>query len=76
MHDLHKTMTHIGVEVVRRCLVLEVGQSQEEKVFEQNPRIFSVFSCRISMYEEGNRTVLAILKPSMAYPLEILCNFP
>ncbi len=29
MHDPHITMTHIGEEVVRQCLVLEVDQSQE-----------------------------------------------
>ncbi len=46
----HKTMTHIGEEVVRQGLVLEVGQSQEEKVLEQNPSIFSVLSCQSFMY--------------------------
>ena len=37
---------------------------QEEKVLEQNPSIFSMLSCRIFMYEEDNRTVLATLKPA------------
>ena len=64
MHDLNETMTHIGEEVVRQCLVFEVGQSQEEKVVEKNPRIFSVLPCQIFMYEEDNRTVLATLKPT------------
>ena len=64
MHDLHETMTHIGGEVVRQCLVFEVGRSQEEKVVERNPSIFSVLPCRIFMYQEDNRTVLATLKPT------------
>ena len=64
MHELHKTMTHIGEEDVGQCLVLELDQSEEEKVLEQNPSIFSVLPCRIFMYEEDNRTVLATLKPS------------
>ena len=49
IHDLHETMNHIGEEGIRQCLVSEVGQSQEEKVAEYNPSIFSVlpveFSC-------------------------------
>lgn len=64
MHDLHETMTHISEQVVRQCLVFEVGQSQEEKVVEKNSSIFSVLPCRIFMYEEDNRTVLATLKPT------------
>ena len=64
VHDLHETMTHIDDEVVRQCLVFEVSQSQEEKVLEQNPSIFSVLPCRIFMYEEDKKTVLATLKPT------------
>ena len=64
MHDLHKTMTHISKADIGQCLVLEVDQLQDEKVLEQNPSIFSVLPCRIFMYEEDNRTVLATLKPT------------
>ena len=64
MHDLHETMNHIGGEDVRQCLVFEVGQLQEEKDIKQNPTIFSVLPCRIFMYNEDNRTVLATLNPT------------
>lgn len=63
-HDLHETMTHIDKEDVRQCLVLEVDQSPEEKALEQNPSIFSLLPCRIFMYEEDDKTVLATLKPT------------
>ena len=63
-HDLQDTMNHIGEEKVRQCLVFEISQVQQEKVFNQNPNIFSVLPSRIFMYEEDNKTVLATLKPS------------
>lgn len=63
-HDLQETMNHMGEGDFRKCLVLEVGRSQEEKVLEPNPSIFSVLPCRIFMYEEDNKTVLATLKPT------------
>ncbi|WP_163339815.1 DUF302 domain-containing protein [Desulfopila sp. IMCC35008] len=64
VHDLHETMDPNGKEIVRQCLVFEVGQSKEEEALERNTSIFSVLPSRIFMYEEDNCTVLATLKPT------------
>lgn len=41
---------------------MEVDSSQEEEGLEQNSTIFAELLCRIFMYEEDNRKVLATLK--------------
>lgn len=44
---------------------LEVCQPQQaKKVLEQNTGVSTALPCRISIYEEGGKTVLATLKPT------------
>ena len=54
-----------GVEFARECLIFEVCQPQQaKKVLEENMSVSTALPCRISIYEEGGKTVLATLKPT------------
>lgn len=65
VHNLKETMTKKGVEFTRECLVFEVCQPQQaKKVLEQDMSISTALPCRISVYQEGGKTVLATLKPT------------
>jgi len=65
VHNLKETMTKKGVEFARECLIFEVCQPQQaKKVLDQNMSVSTVLPCRISIYEEGGKTVLATLKPT------------
>ena len=65
VHNLKETMTKKGVEFARECLIFEVCQPQQaKKVLEQNMSVSTALPCRISIYEEGGKTILATLKPT------------
>ena len=66
VHNLKETMAKKGVEFARECLIFEVCQPQQaKKVLEENMSISTALPCRISIYEEDGRTVLATLKPTV-----------
>ena len=65
VHNLEETMAKKGVEFARECLIFEVCQPQQaKKVLEENMSISTALPCRISVYEEDGKTVLATLKPT------------
>ena len=65
VHDLKETMTKKGIEFAHECLIFEVCQPQQaKKVLEENMSVSTALPCRISIYEEGGKTVLATLKPT------------
>jgi uncharacterized protein (DUF302 family) len=65
VHNLKETMAKKGVEFARECLIFEVCQPQQaKKVLDENMSISTALPCRISIYEEGGRTILATLKPT------------
>src|SRR5665647_38163 len=65
VHNLKETMTKKGVEFAHECLIFEVCQPQQaKKVLDENMSISTVLPCRISIYEEGGKTILATLKPT------------
>jgi len=65
VHNLKETMAKKGVAFARGCLIFEVCQPQQaKKVLDQNMSISSALPCRISVYEEGGKTILATLKPT------------
>ncbi len=65
VHNLNETMAKKGVEFARECLIFEVCQPQQaKKVLDQNMSVSTALPCRISIYEEGSKTILATLKPS------------
>src|ERR1017187_1258605 len=66
VHNLKETMAKKGVEFDRECLIFEVCQPQQaKKVLDQNMSVSTALPCRISIYEEGGKTVLATLKPTI-----------
>lgn len=65
VHNLKETMAKKGVEFARECLIFEVCQPQQaRKVLDQNMSVSTALPCRISVYEENGKTVLATLKPT------------
>jgi uncharacterized protein (DUF302 family) len=65
VHNLKETMAKKGVEFTRECLIFEVCQPQQaKKVLDKNMGISTALPCRISIYEEGGKTILATLKPT------------
>ena len=65
VHNLRETMMKKGVDFGRECLIFEVCQPQQaKKVLEENMSISTMLPCRISLYEEGGKTILASLKPT------------
>lgn len=65
VHNLKETMTKKGVEFAHECLIFEVCQPQQaKKVLDQNMSVSTALPCRISVYEEDGKTILATLKPT------------
>ncbi len=65
VHNLKETMVKKGVEFAPECMIFEVCQPQQaKKVLDQNMSISTALPCRISIYEEGGKTILATLKPT------------
>ena len=65
IHNLRETMAKKGVEFERECRIFEVCQPQQaKKVLDQNMSVSTALPCRISIYEEGGKTILATLKPT------------
>ena len=65
VHDLKETMANKGVKFAHECLIFEVCQPlQAKKVLDQNMSVSTALPCRISIYEEGGKTILATLKPT------------
>jgi uncharacterized protein (DUF302 family) len=66
IHNLQETMVKKGVDFERECLIFEVCQPQQaKKVLDQNMSVSTALPCRISIYEEGGKTVLTTLKPTI-----------
>ena len=65
VHDLKAKMAEKGVPFTRECRIFEVcNPHQAQKVLEANLEISTALPCRISVYEEGERTKLATIKPT------------
>ncbi|MHB1307153.1 MAG: DUF302 domain-containing protein [Limisphaerales bacterium] len=65
VHNLKETMNQKGVAFADECLIFEVCQPQQaKKVLEENMSVCTALPCRISIYEEGGKTILATLKPT------------
>lgn len=65
VHNLKETMMKKGVEFAHECLIFEVCNPQQaKKVLVENMSVSTALPCRISIYEEGGKTILATLKPT------------
>lgn len=66
VHNLKETMVKKGVEFAHECLIFEVCQPQQaKKVLDENMSVSTALPCRISVYEEDGKTILATLKPTI-----------
>lgn len=66
VHNLKETMAKKGIDFPRECLIYEVCQpAQAKKVLERNMSMSTALPCRISLYEEGGKTILATMKPTI-----------
>ena len=64
-HNLREKMEGKGVPFARECRVIEVCNPQQAAaVLSQAIEISTALPCRISVYEEGGRTMLATIKPT------------
>ncbi len=71
VHNLKETMAKKGVEFARECLIFEVCQPQQaKKVLDEDMSVSTALPCRISIYEQGGKTILATLRPT-----EMLATF-
>ncbi len=65
VHNLKETMAKQGVKFERDCLIFEVCQPhQAKKVLDQNMSVSIALPCRISIYEENGKAILATLNPT------------
>jgi uncharacterized protein (DUF302 family) len=65
VHDLKQKMESKGVPFDRECRVFEVCNPQQaQRVLTEAMEISTALPCRISVYSENDRTVLATLKPT------------
>ena len=65
VHNLKETMAKKGVKFERECLIFEVCQPQQaKKVLDEDMSVSTALPCRISIYEEGGKAILATLKPT------------
>jgi uncharacterized protein (DUF302 family) len=66
VHNLKETMNKKGVEFNNECLIFEVcNPEQAKKVLEQNMSMSTALPCRISIYQEAGKTIIATLKPTL-----------
>ncbi|MCX5870169.1 MAG: DUF302 domain-containing protein [Deltaproteobacteria bacterium] len=66
VHNLKESMAKKGVEFAHECLIYEVCQpKQAKKVLDANMSLSTALPCRISIFEEDGKTVLATLNPTM-----------
>ena len=69
-HNLREKMESKGVPFPRECRVIEVcNPRQAQEVLTQAIEISTALPCRISVYEEGGRTILATIKPTVLLTL-------
>jgi uncharacterized protein (DUF302 family) len=64
-HNLRDKMESKGVPFARECRVVEVcNPKHAAAVLGQEIAISTALPCRIAVYEDGGRTVLATIKPA------------
>jgi uncharacterized protein (DUF302 family) len=65
VHDLKEKMNSKGVPFERECRVFEVCNPQQAQlILSGNISVSAALPCRISVYAEGGRTVLATIEPA------------
>jgi uncharacterized protein (DUF302 family) len=66
VHNLKETMAKKGVEFHPECRIFEIcNPHQAKQVLEGDMNMSTVLPCRISVFQENGKTVLATLKPTL-----------
>lgn len=64
-YDFQKTLRDKGFDLARPCRVLEVcNPKQASEVLKRDMSINLALPCRISVYEDGGRTRIGMLRPT------------
>jgi uncharacterized protein (DUF302 family) len=64
VHDLGKTLRGKGVLFINECRVFEVcNPVQAAKVLATDMRLNMALPCRISVFTEGDRTMIGLIRP-------------
>src|SRR5450631_3371831 len=65
VHDIGATLRGKGIEFANQCRVFEVcNPIQAAKVMATDLRLNMALPCRISVYTEGGKTRIGMIKPS------------
>lgn len=66
VHNLRQKMEDKGVPFGRECRVIEVCHPQHAQgVLSEQIEIATALPCRIAVYQENGRTILATMKPTL-----------
>src|SRR5512134_1288524 len=65
VHDLQKTLKEKGVDFPNACKILEVCNPQRAlQVLTGNMGMNMALPCRISVYQEGGKTKIGMIRPT------------
>jgi len=65
VHDLQKTLKEKGVDFPNGCRILEVCNPQRAvQVLSANMTVNMALPCRISVYRDGGKTKIGMIKPT------------
>ena len=75
IHNLQETLKKKGVDFPNACQILEICNPQRAKeVLTEDMDLNMVLPCRISVYSEGAKTKIGMMKPSAM--LKMLSDSP
>ncbi len=65
VHNLKQTLKEKGIDFPNACKILEVCNPQQaNRVLSQNMTVNLALPCRISVYQEGGKTKIGMVKPT------------
>ncbi len=65
IHNLQETLKKKGVDFPNACLILEICNPQKAKeVLSEDMDLNTALPCRVSVYSEGGKTKIGMMKPS------------
>ena len=69
-HNLRQKMAEKDIEFGQECLIVEIcSPLQAKKILEGNMGISTVLPCRISVFQEGGKTKVATMRPTILLEL-------
>jgi uncharacterized protein (DUF302 family) len=65
IHNLQETLKKKGVDLPNACQILEICNPQKAKeVLSEDMDLNMALPCRVSVYSEGGKTKIGMMKPS------------